>query len=265
MTAIVLASIAGAISILSAAIAATSQRRIAVLSADLARQQKQEDQRLSARAVLDRYRAPLLFAAWELADRIDNIRTRGLLAYRDAGSPLGVQAKLSTMFRFAQYLGWREILRAEVQLLRFEADADTRLTSDLLGDVTRVLATDSQGPDWMLWSDEQRGVGELMIDATRGDGARCIGYATFVSREGDFNKWLDPIATALELTAADSRRLMLLQWALVNVVLQLDKEGICADTGVLKRTQQEIARRSAPTGEVEDQIRRRRENLRGTD
>ena len=68
----------------------------------------------------------LVLAAWELADGIDNVRHRNFLYFTSAGNSREVEARSSTLFRLAQYFAWREILRREIQLLRFEKEADSR-------------------------------------------------------------------------------------------------------------------------------------------
>jgi hypothetical protein len=45
---------------------------------------------------------------------------RGFLAYLSQGSGRERDAKLTALFRFAHYFGWRESARAEVHLLWFE-------------------------------------------------------------------------------------------------------------------------------------------------
>jgi hypothetical protein len=104
-------------------------------------------------------------AAWQLGNRIDNIRHQRFLAYLAEGSGREQDAKLTTLFRFAQYFGWREFIRAEVHLLRFEDENDTRLVSRFLNDVGWIFSSDSLDRGRaMLWADEQRGIGELMAN-----------------------------------------------------------------------------------------------------
>ena len=74
--------------------------------------------------------------------RVENIRNRGFLVYLLEGSDRAEHAKRATLFRFAYYLGWREYVRSQVQLLRFENDEETRLAAAFLNDVTRVLSSD---------------------------------------------------------------------------------------------------------------------------
>lgn len=94
------------------------------------REAREHARRSEAKVVLDRYRGPLLAAAWELGDRIDNIRHDRFLDYLDEDSGLAIQAELTTLFRFAQYFGWREVLRTEVQLLRFDDEGQACFIAD---------------------------------------------------------------------------------------------------------------------------------------
>jgi hypothetical protein len=192
------------------------------------RESRAEERRSEAKVVLDRYRGPLLDAAWQLGDRVDNIRNRRFFDFLSEGSNREQDVKLTTLFRFAYYLGWREFVRTEVQLLRFENEEDTKLTAGLLNDVTRVLATDKLDGTWaMLWSEEQRGIGESMTEHASGGSSIVRGYAAF-RRDHDeiFASWMERFADDLfSPAAAKSNRLQLLQWALCGLVRQLDEEG----------------------------------------
>jgi hypothetical protein len=233
-SAVLVALVASATSLLIAVSSAWVQQRGAS-------QARRETRRSDAKVVLDRYRGPLLMAAWELGDRIDNIRHRDLLLF-----PGGESAtKLTTLFRVAQYFGWRETLRKEVQLLRFESEDSTKLISGLLTDITRAFATDKvDGVRGMLWTEEQRAIGELMIiDGGERAEANCLGYAAFVGQYSEtFSPWLDGLARDV-LTCDDlpNDRLRLLQWALYGLVVRLDEENVYApDRHWLKTTRTEV-------------------------
>src|SRR5689334_10083219 len=120
-TGVLVALIASATSLIVSLGAALIQRH-----AD--REEREEQRRSDVKRVLDQYRGPLLVAASDLGHRIDNIRHGGFLSYLDS-TDRGTDARHTTLFRFAQYFGWREILRTEVQLLRFGRDDDTRLVA----------------------------------------------------------------------------------------------------------------------------------------
>jgi hypothetical protein len=73
--------------------------------------------------------------------------------------------------------------------------ANTKLVADLMGDVTRLFATDSlDGGDLMLWADEQRGIGELMIVERTDAPPACVGYASFVKDPKLLEPWLNRVA-----------------------------------------------------------------------
>ena len=216
-TALVVASISAAVALVSVGFSAWTQLHMT----------KRESQR-NAKAVLDRCRGPLLDAAWQLGDRLDNIRHRRFFMYLRRGSGREEDARLTTLFRFAYYLGWREFVRTEVQLLRFENNKHTRQAAGFLNDVTWVLASDELDDGWaMLWADEQRGIGELMTEQPPSASSIVRGHASF---HRDYKKvfapWMERFAHDLFSPAAvKSDRLRLLQWALYGLVRQLDEEG----------------------------------------
>jgi hypothetical protein len=235
-TALVVASISGAVALVSVAFTAWTQLHVS-----------KRDRRMGAKAVLDRYRGPLLDAAWQLGDRLENIRHDHFFAYLSQGRR-EADARLTTLFRFAHYLGWREFIRTQVQLLRFEDAKGTRRVAGFLNDVTWALASDQVDGQWaMLWSDEQRGIGELMIDQS---GASSIirGHASFHRDYQEvFAPWMERFASDLFTpSAADRNRLRLLQWALYGLVQQLDEEGVYSG-GWVKKSAEEI-RQQAPDG-----------------
>jgi hypothetical protein len=84
--------------------------------------QSKEERRSQAKVILGCHRGPLLGRAQE--------------------------ARRATLFRFAYYFGWREYVRTQVQLLRFENEDDTRLAAAFLNDVTRALASDKLDGRW---------------------------------------------------------------------------------------------------------------------
>ena len=148
--------------------------------------EKRHERRMVAREKLDRYRAPLLAAVDDLGRRINNIRNDGFLAYIESNDRR-TTAVLSTLFRFAQYLGWTEIIYGYADRLRFESDETTRVVTKTLGDIGWILATDefdrSDEDDFrtsrlMLWREEQRAIGELMRQGT--NEPTCIGFNSFV-------------------------------------------------------------------------------------
>ena len=106
-------------------------------------------------------------------------RDAAALARHLADADREAEALNSTLFRLAQYFGWTEILRREVEFLQFSEDEETRAAWEALTLVSRAFASDryAEGTSFMLWAEEQRGIGERMI-VTDGATSRCIGYAT---------------------------------------------------------------------------------------
>jgi hypothetical protein len=137
-TALVVACISGVVALGSAVIARSTQLQVMKLQ----REGRAEDRRSEAKVILDSYRGPLLDAAWQLGDRVDNIRNKGFFAYLSESSGRVQEAKLSTLFRLANYLGWREFVRIKVQLLPFEDEKDTRSAHHLsFADTPHFTAT----------------------------------------------------------------------------------------------------------------------------
>ena len=117
--------------------------------------------RREARTVLERHRDPLLAAAYELQARLHNILCNRFTEDYVLGNKAGKQeaALESTLYVFAQFFGWREIIRREIQFLRFLKDEETREVAQLLRDVGEAFLTDEYGPQFMIWRVEQRGLG----------------------------------------------------------------------------------------------------------
>ena len=206
----------------------SAQLKVTELQGKIQKESKEEERRSAAKIALDRYRRPLLDSAWQLGDRLYGIRKGNFLAYLSEGSDRKESAKLTTLFRIAYYLGWREFVRTEVQLLRFADEKDTKLAAGFLNDVTWILASDElDGKRAWLWGDEQRGIGEMMTEHPSGASSIVRGHAAF-SRDYDeiFAPWMERLADDLLSPAAvTSDRLRLLQWALFGLVRQLDEEG----------------------------------------
>jgi hypothetical protein len=252
-TGVLVALIASLTSFIVAGTSLVFQRRSA-------KEEREEKRRSDAKVVLDKYRGPLLQAAWDLGHRINTVRKYGPVADTAPGNERD-QNKLTTLFRIAQYFGWCEILRTEAQLLRFERETDTQLVAALIGHVHRAFATDKvdDGRHGMLWAEEQRGIGELMVVPVGGISSTCYGYARFVREyEERFGPWMDRIADFfLGEEAKGSHRLRLVQWGLLGMVKQLDEEHVHTDDNWMDQTQKEL--KAQPWSElitIESNIRR---------
>jgi hypothetical protein len=128
----------------------------------------------------------------------------------------------STLYVFAQFFAWRELIRREVQYLRFSRDEQTRLFAQLLRDIGEEFLADRYGQQFMIWRVEQRGLGERMIIPADG-GKACLGYAAFLDQRGMMDEWLNPIERDLEnIDDGGRKRLTNVQHLLVDLIRQLD-------------------------------------------
>ena len=183
--------------------------------------------RRDARKVLDTYRVPLGAAAYELQARLYNILA---LSFADRYLKNDTQGKHdaaihSTLYVFAQFFGCRELIRGEIQYLRFSRHQRTRRLAQLLRDIGEEFLADSYGPQFMLWRVEQRGLGERMITRVNGR-MTCLGYAAFLERCDTMDEWLKPLEHDLEnLDDGGRRRLTKVRHLLLELVRELDDKG----------------------------------------
>jgi hypothetical protein len=183
--------------------------------------------RHDARKVLDTYRVPLVAAAYELQARLYNVLA---LSFVDRYLKNDTQGKHdaaihSTLYVFAQFFGCRELIRGEIQYLRFSRHQRTRRLAQLLQDIGEEFLADSYGPQFMLWRVEQRGLGERMITRVNGR-MTCLGYAVFLERCNTMDEWLKPLEHDLEnLDDGGRRRLTKVQHLLLELVRELDDKG----------------------------------------
>ena len=146
-----------------------------------------------AKRLVAKYRDPLLQSAFDLQSRIYNVLRPG--GFRGGGDPDYFQ--LNTLFLLAEFLGWLEIIRREMQFLDLGAAPATKELAQRLEYVQDLLASTSRWRDaYYVYRGEQRAMGEVMLSpgeesASWGPRHRCIGYAEFVTRQGDpdFAKW----------------------------------------------------------------------------
>jgi hypothetical protein len=183
------------------------------------------DRELAAEEILKRYREPLAAAAYDLQSRLYNILCLDFFREYGPGDPREEDAYLTTLFRFAQYFGWSEILRRDIQVLSFPDDEDTKRVARLQSEISRRLLTHEQGKALMIWSDEQRAIGELMIVEQQGK-LMPMGYATFRGRCDDsFALWRDRFRDELRDDPARTR-MRDVQHLLCDLVEALDRGRI---------------------------------------
>ena len=194
------------------------------LDAEVDRRAALFERDLRAEEVLTRYREPLAAAAFDLQSRLYNILRLDFFAQFGTGDR-GEEALRTTLFRLAQYFGWTEILRRDIQFLSFPEDDDTRRVAQLQSDIARCFLSDDYGPALMIWSDEQRAIGERMIVEEHAK-VLCMGYATFHDRCDDaFARWRERLQNELVEESARAR-LLDVQHLLCELVETLDARRI---------------------------------------
>ena len=212
----------GIIAVIVSALLAVRQsrmaERLARLTSDL---QAERD----AEKVLMRYREPLAAAAFDLQSRLYNILELDFLEKFGGDHAQADEALRTTLFRLAQYLGWTEILRRDIQFLSFPEAEDTQRVAGLQSDIAKRLLTDEDGLALMIWSDEQRAIGELMIVEEHGK-VLCMGYARFRDACDDtFAPWCERLRG--EVTQESARdRLRDMQHVLCDLVEALDRQRV---------------------------------------
>ena len=207
---------------------AENQASLEKLKDDL--QQRKEGRQKSERAeeVLAKYREPLVLAAFELQSRCYNILKRNLLTNFNApGSERSRTYKIeNTLYVFAQYFAWTEIIRREVQFLNLGEVEATRELSRLQENTREVILSSNYGKVFRVFRGEQRAIGELMI-SPQNSANTCIGYAAFFEKkEGSFRYWFENLEWSIEEMAkdlsSDNGRLKDLQHTLVDLIEYLD-------------------------------------------
>jgi hypothetical protein len=221
--------IATAVGVVLAIRQSRTDERLARLRGDLEaethRRTAMIDRDLAAHDVLTRYREPLAAAAFDLQSRLYNILRLGFFGKYGGEHPLAEEALRTTLFRLAQYFGWTEILRRDIQFLSFPEAEDTQRVAGLQAAIAKCFLTDDYGPALMLWGDEQRAIGERMIVEEHGK-VLCMGYATFRDEcDGVFAQWCEKLRDEVtDDTAGD--RLRDVQHLLCDLVKTLDSNHV---------------------------------------
>jgi hypothetical protein len=195
------------------------------LDAELHRREAMIDQAMNAEDVLSRYREPLAAAAFDLQSRLYNILKMEFFRKHGEGTDRDVEAMRTTLFRLTQYLGWTEILRRDIQFLSFPEAEDTRHVAHLQLQISRCLLTYDYGHEMMIWSDEQRALGEEMIVEEHGK-VMCMGYARFRKHcDGAFAAWCQRLREEVQAPEAEPR-LREVQHLLCQLVETLDAQKL---------------------------------------
>ncbi|MER7404733.1 hypothetical protein ABT373_20100 [Streptomyces sp. NPDC000070] len=234
-TELIVASMSGAVALVSVVISARASRRQALLAAELERQTAAYARDAARQDVMSRVRDPLLWAAYDLQSRIYNIARSQFgfltLYYRDGTPQEREYARRNTLYVIAEYFCWVEILRQRVQFLDLGNREDNRKVVDLLHEVSNRFSADrNQGAGFRLFRGEQRAIGELMVSQV-GDDQGCIGYAEFCRRldtDQEFGAWFASLDEAIQELGTEFNvepRLIEIQHTLIKLIKFLDQNG----------------------------------------
>jgi hypothetical protein len=112
----------------------------------LERLKRKWDRDEQARKLINQYRDPLLRAAFDLQSRLYNIVVWDFLSLlRSDDETVRRYAVDTTAWHFAQYVGWVEILRHEVQFLDLGTARRNKQLQARLGSVAHAFASDRKG------------------------------------------------------------------------------------------------------------------------
>jgi hypothetical protein len=188
--------------------------------------------RQQADAIVAKYREPLLYAAFELQSRLYNIVQQHFLQvyYLSADESDREYALENTLYVIAQYFGWSEILRQDIQFLNLGEVEATRTLTQLQEKIGALFSTDAPqyGRTLRVFRGEQRAIGECMF-ISRGDRSFCRGYGSFVEeRDESFRRWFVRLKKDIDAIAhgrmEEHDRLVAVQHALIALIDFLDPE-----------------------------------------
>ena len=236
-TEIVVAVIAGAMSLVAAGIALLSNRSVARLGSELEEQRRLASKREQAEELRARYRDPLMGTVFDLQSRLYNIVAQDfLIRYMHGDESSREYALENTLHLLAEYLAWVEIIRREIQFLDLGGEVANRKWLNALEDVRDVLARDDLDPVLRVFRGEQRAIGQMatveLADSAGGRRRESLGYAKFVDcrRAEDFNRWFRKLQADLELLAAEPHnhleRVVELQDSLIDVLEIFDPDCV---------------------------------------
>lgn len=238
---IIITVIAALVSVISALISVYGQVRTAKVKAKLQKQNQAEEKAAIANKIVEKYRNPILRTAFDLQSRLFNILKLGFLQiYYHKSSYYKDYAIYSTLYVIAEYLGWVEILRREIQFLDLGDVEMNRRLEHLIYKISQAFFSDAIEMTFCLFRGEQRAIGEIMLSPrtlSEAQNYECIGFATFVQRlkEPEFSQWFVKLQQDIEKIANSEnrldtelyeQRLIKLQHALIDLIDFLDENCI---------------------------------------
>ncbi|ONI81544.1 hypothetical protein ALI144C_19715 [Actinosynnema sp. ALI-1.44] len=220
-----------AVSALSAVVALTSALVTVTLGAFFEYRRQRATRRHERRALLARYRDPLLETTSALQVRLTELMNHGQRTI-DKDTHAYRYLRYNTIYRLAEYLGCVEIIRREVVYLDTGSRRRDKRLLDHLASIHEAL-NENHAEDslFRLYGGEQRAIGELMIEPEPDPHGRhrCIGYAAFhrkIAEDPEFTGWFQPLLDDFDRAADDATagraRMSRLRLALVDLLRFLD-------------------------------------------
>ena len=224
---LIIALTSGVLAIFATGISVLGTGRMAQV---LARQER----RYKAEQEENKYREPLVRAAYDLQSRLYNILKQNFVGtFMIAGTQRDKDyAIANTVFVIGQYFAWTEITRTEIRFINLGADKQTRRLSHLLDEIYRLWGSDNKeyGRQFRIFAGEQRAIGEAFVDKSE-RGLTCIGYgeflATVMPRGNSLVHALTADIRALPDNLVEAQpRLVAIQHALIDLLKLLDPKGL---------------------------------------
>lgn len=186
---------------------------------------------------MDRYGASLAWAAFDLQSRLFNILGgRYLTLFLVRGTQEEAElAGRSTVFVIAEYLGWVEILRRDVQFLDLGSSGSNRRVMTQLAQIAETFNKSTARHDELrLFRIQQRAIGSVMIHPDGEPGRRrCLDYVEFcqlLDTDSRFTAWFSELLADVDAIATDiapaEQRLRSLQHQLVELINLLDPDAV---------------------------------------
>ncbi|HDU7917081.1 lysogenic protein [Serratia marcescens] len=220
------------VSFFSCLLAVWAQLRISKYNRDFESFKLLEMKRLDSEYRSGIYKEPLLNAAFDLQSRVYNILNMNFFeAYYLLGNERQRHYAINnTVFLFSQYFAWTEAVRVDIQYIDLGSSEKTRHLSLIQRHIFSTLQTDRYNPILMIFSGEQRAIGERMLKSIDGK-VSCMGFGEYLS--GEFNLH-DPLMEMLtdEIKKVSSNvfeaseRLTALQHGLIDMLDFLDPDFI---------------------------------------
>jgi hypothetical protein len=179
-----------------------------------AAQLKQKDR---VREQIIRWANPILSAVEDLNHRLENILDKGYLILNKQGR-FSPQWSItydyfmsSTLYLFAQYFAWIQMLREQLSFELFQSEQTKveffkriRAVGKPLADFPYAPLNNCNGEDRQVFRLQQRVIGELLI-LRDSNSSGCMSYPDFLEKlkEPSFERHLEPLRALLENVSPD--------------------------------------------------------------